>query len=138
MPAPAQHQLAACRARDHPCPRLSCDCRARELCWYAKVLPLQQADCHAAALLGSALLQVYVSLLSCCAVKAAENSLLALQRVTQFVSVALPASQGFTCLMQISTRSEDFVVDTLALRAEVGALTATSTSCFTLRMQELQ
>ena len=29
--------------------------------------------------------------------------------------------QGFTCLMQLSTRSEDFVVDTLALRNELGA-----------------
>lgn len=29
--------------------------------------------------------------------------------------------QGFTCLMQLSTREEDFVVDTLALRAHLGA-----------------
>lgn len=28
--------------------------------------------------------------------------------------------QGITCLMQISTRSHDFVVDTLALRSELG------------------
>lgn len=28
--------------------------------------------------------------------------------------------QGFTCLMQLSTREEDFVVDTLALRAHLG------------------
>lgn len=28
--------------------------------------------------------------------------------------------QGFVCLMQISTRSEDFIVDTLALRGNVG------------------
>ena len=28
--------------------------------------------------------------------------------------------QGFTCLMQLSTRSEDFVVDTIALRSEIG------------------
>lgn len=30
--------------------------------------------------------------------------------------------QGITCLMQISTRSEDFVIDTLALRSDLGAL----------------
>lgn len=29
--------------------------------------------------------------------------------------------QGFTCLMQLSTRAEDFVVDTLALRAHLGS-----------------
>ena len=29
--------------------------------------------------------------------------------------------QGFTCLMQLSTRQEDFIVDTLALRADLGA-----------------
>ena len=29
--------------------------------------------------------------------------------------------QGFTCLMQVSTREEDFIVDTLALRADLGA-----------------
>lgn len=29
--------------------------------------------------------------------------------------------QGFTCLMQLSTRQEDFIVDTLALRAHLGA-----------------
>jgi exosome complex exonuclease RRP6 len=29
--------------------------------------------------------------------------------------------QGFTCLMQISTRSRDFIVDTLALRAHIGS-----------------
>lgn len=29
--------------------------------------------------------------------------------------------QGITCLMQISTRSEDFVVDTIALRSDLGA-----------------
>ncbi|DBB05628.1 TPA: hypothetical protein ACH3X1_012245 [Trebouxia sp. C0004] len=28
---------------------------------------------------------------------------------------------GFTCLMQLSTRQEDFIVDTLALRADLGA-----------------
>ncbi|KAK9816813.1 hypothetical protein WJX72_005334 [[Myrmecia] bisecta] len=28
--------------------------------------------------------------------------------------------QGFSCLMQLSTRSEDFIVDTLALRSELG------------------
>ena len=28
--------------------------------------------------------------------------------------------QGITCLMQISTRSEDFVVDTIALRSDLG------------------
>ena len=32
--------------------------------------------------------------------------------------------QGFTCLMQISTRTEDFIVDTLALRAHLPALGA--------------
>lgn len=32
--------------------------------------------------------------------------------------------QGITCLMQISTRSEDFVVDTLALRSDLGAPSA--------------
>eukprot|EP00048_Salpingoeca_helianthica_P007552 m.112028 g.112028 ORF g.112028 m.112028 type:complete len:830 (-) comp14365_c1_seq1:38-2527(-) len=30
--------------------------------------------------------------------------------------------QGFTCLMQISTRTEDFLIDTLALRAHMGLL----------------
>lgn len=30
--------------------------------------------------------------------------------------------QGFTCLMQISTRSTDYIVDTLELRAELGIL----------------
>jgi len=29
--------------------------------------------------------------------------------------------QGFTCLMQLSTRQDDFIVDTLALRADLGA-----------------
>ena len=29
--------------------------------------------------------------------------------------------QGITCLMQISTRSEDFVVDALALRNDLGS-----------------
>jgi hypothetical protein len=29
--------------------------------------------------------------------------------------------QGFCCLMQLSTRSEDLVIDTLALRQHVGA-----------------
>lgn len=29
--------------------------------------------------------------------------------------------QGFTCLVQISSRSEDFVVDPLALRGHLGA-----------------
>lgn len=29
--------------------------------------------------------------------------------------------QGFTCLMQLSTREWDFVVDTLALRAHLGS-----------------
>ena len=28
--------------------------------------------------------------------------------------------QGFTCLMQISTRTEDFIVDTLKLREHLG------------------
>ena len=28
---------------------------------------------------------------------------------------------GFTCLIQISTREEDFIVDPLALRAELGS-----------------
>ena len=33
--------------------------------------------------------------------------------------------QGFTCLMQISTRERDYVVDTIALRASIrGALAA--------------
>ncbi len=30
--------------------------------------------------------------------------------------------QGFICLMQISTRTEDFLVDTLALRSELQAI----------------
>ena len=30
--------------------------------------------------------------------------------------------QGFTCLMQVSTRSEDFIVDTIALRSELHLL----------------
>ena len=29
---------------------------------------------------------------------------------------------GFTCLMQVSTRREDFIVDTLALRSELHVL----------------
>ena len=29
--------------------------------------------------------------------------------------------QGFTCLMQLSSRQEDFIVDTMALRADLGA-----------------
>lgn len=29
--------------------------------------------------------------------------------------------QGFTCLLQISSRTEDFVVDPLALRSQLGA-----------------
>ncbi len=29
--------------------------------------------------------------------------------------------QGFTCLMQLSTRQDDFIVDTLALRTDLGA-----------------
>lgn len=34
---------------------------------------------------------------------------------------SLRSYEGFTCLMQVSTRSEDFLVDTLALRGQLGA-----------------
>ena len=33
---------------------------------------------------------------------------------------SLHSYQGFLCLMQISTRTEDFIVDCLALRREIG------------------
>nr|CAG8525790.1 2048_t:CDS:10 [Entrophospora candida] len=36
--------------------------------------------------------------------------------------------QGFTCLMQISTRDEDFIVDTLALRSELQILNRSFTN----------
>lgn len=29
--------------------------------------------------------------------------------------------QGFCCLMQLSTRAEDFVIDAIALRSHIGA-----------------
>ena len=32
--------------------------------------------------------------------------------------------QGFCCLMQLSTRQEDFLVDVLALRAHIGPVLA--------------
>ena len=32
--------------------------------------------------------------------------------------------QGFSCLMQISTRSRDYIIDTLALRSNIGAALA--------------
>jgi hypothetical protein len=35
--------------------------------------------------------------------------------------------QGFVCLMQLSTRDEDFVIDALALRSQIGALSANGT-----------
>ena len=35
---------------------------------------------------------------------------------------SLRSYYGFVCLMQISTREEDFVIDTLALREELEAL----------------
>lgn len=34
---------------------------------------------------------------------------------------SLRSYEGFTCLMQVSTRTEDFLVDTLALRGQLGA-----------------
>mmetsp|Transcript_13437 Transcript_13437/g.16923 ORF Transcript_13437/g.16923 Transcript_13437/m.16923 type:complete len:801 (-) Transcript_13437:80-2482(-) len=36
--------------------------------------------------------------------------------------------QGFTCLIQISTRSEDFIIDTLVLRSELGLLNRSFTN----------
>src|SRR3989338_7512682 len=36
--------------------------------------------------------------------------------------------QGFTCLMQISTRKEDFLVDTLALRNNMSILNTSFTN----------
>ena len=36
--------------------------------------------------------------------------------------VAFVCVQGFVCLMQLSTRHEDFVIDALALRSHIGAL----------------
>eukprot|EP00300_Choanocystis_sp_HF-7_P006919 c14982_g1_i2.p1 GENE.c14982_g1_i2~~c14982_g1_i2.p1 ORF type:complete len:647 (+),score=154.33 c14982_g1_i2:51-1991(+) len=35
---------------------------------------------------------------------------------------SLRSFQGFTCLMQLSTRTQDFIIDTLALRAEIHKL----------------
>ncbi|KAL0022532.1 hypothetical protein WJX79_009245 [Trebouxia sp. C0005] len=60
------------------------------------------------------------------------ETLQALQSMVQHLAVAKEVAvdlehhhyrsfQGFTCLMQLSTRQEDFIVDTLALRANLGA-----------------
>jgi hypothetical protein len=40
-----------------------------------------------------------------------------------------PLPQGFTCLMQVSTRSADYVVDTLALRSALGPALAQVRGC---------
>ena len=40
-----------------------------------------------------------------------------------------PLPQGFCCLMQLSTRSEDLIIDTLALRSHIGA------HCFTVGLE---
>ena len=42
-----------------------------------------------------------------------------LRRTCDRLSLGL---QGFCCLMQLSTRAEDFVVDALALRSHIGPL----------------
>ena len=60
------------------------------------------------------------------------DTVAALERMVQHLSMAKEIAidlehhhyrsfQGFTCLIQMSTREEDFIVDPLALRAHLGA-----------------
>lgn len=55
-----------------------------------------------------------------------------LERVTEFAidleHHAYRSYQGFVCLMQISTRTEDFIVDTLALRKHIHILNSSFTN----------
>jgi len=60
-----------------------------------------------AALGNSALLTIALDGLACCCVQ------------VDLENHNYRSFQGFVCLMQISTRSEDFIVDTLALRSHI-------------------